>query len=114
MHVRRVGSHAQIDTPAKVNLFLEVLGKRADGYHEIETLLVTVTLYDTLIFIPRSNQEIELACRWMSGMLAQDRARRRAAAAGEEPLAGEIPAGPENLVWRAAALLRERSGCQQG
>ena len=35
-------------TPAKVNLFLEVLGRRPDGYHDLATLMVTVGLYDTL------------------------------------------------------------------
>ena len=38
--------------PAKVNLFLEVAGKRPDGYHEIATLMVAVSLYDTLEFAP--------------------------------------------------------------
>src|SRR5438046_39740 len=36
--------------PAKVNLHLEVLAKRSDGYHELETLMVAVSLYDTLEF----------------------------------------------------------------
>ena len=36
--------------PAKLNLFLEVLGRRADGFHEIETLMVAVTLFDTIYF----------------------------------------------------------------
>ena len=35
--------------PAKLNLFLKVLGKRADGYHELETLMLSVGLYDTLV-----------------------------------------------------------------
>jgi 4-diphosphocytidyl-2-C-methyl-D-erythritol kinase len=39
-----------VRAPAKVNLFLEVLAKRADGYHEIATLIVAVSLYDTLEF----------------------------------------------------------------
>src|SRR6185436_19586827 len=114
MHIRRVATHIEIDTPAKVNLLLEVLSKRSDGYHEIETALVAVTLYDTLIFIPRSDQELELASRWTGGIVAQDGATRSSAAVGDERLAVEIPVGPENLVWRAAALLRERSGCQRG
>ena len=43
-------SHALIvRTPAKVNLFLEVLHKRPDGYHEIATLIVAIRLYDTLV-----------------------------------------------------------------
>ncbi|MFH0965861.1 MAG: 4-(cytidine 5'-diphospho)-2-C-methyl-D-erythritol kinase [Planctomycetota bacterium] len=36
--------------PAKVNLFLEVLGRRADGYHEIETIMQTISLFDELSF----------------------------------------------------------------
>src|SRR5438270_13427077 len=44
--------------PAKLNLFLEVLGQRADGYHEIETLMVPVSLCDWLHF---SSNEAGLA-----------------------------------------------------
>ncbi|MBI2400170.1 MAG: 4-(cytidine 5'-diphospho)-2-C-methyl-D-erythritol kinase, partial [Deltaproteobacteria bacterium] len=36
-------------SPAKVNLFLRVLGKRADGYHEISTLMQPVSLFDELV-----------------------------------------------------------------
>ena len=38
--------------PAKINLFLRVLGKRADGYHDISSLLQKITLYDELTFVP--------------------------------------------------------------
>jgi 4-diphosphocytidyl-2-C-methyl-D-erythritol kinase len=37
-----------INTPAKINLTLEVLGKRPDGYHDIKSVIQTITLYDTL------------------------------------------------------------------
>ncbi|MDI6733063.1 MAG: hypothetical protein QME16_03945, partial [Planctomycetota bacterium] len=37
-------------SPAKVNLFLEVLYKRKDGYHEIESIMQTIALFDTLYF----------------------------------------------------------------
>ncbi len=37
-----------LKAPAKINLTLEVLGKRADGYHEIKSVVQTITLYDTL------------------------------------------------------------------
>src|ERR1700682_1275328 len=39
-----------VRAPAKVNLFLEVLGRRPDGFHEIATLMVAIRLMDTLIF----------------------------------------------------------------
>ncbi len=39
----------EVLAPAKLNLFLEILGRRPDGYHEIESLMVAVDLYDTLI-----------------------------------------------------------------
>ncbi len=75
--------------PAKVNLFLEVLGKRPDGYHEITTLMVAVRLFDTLVF--RAADELTLHC-------------------SDKRLSG----GPDNLVLKAANLLRERTGCKKG
>jgi 4-diphosphocytidyl-2-C-methyl-D-erythritol kinase len=47
--------------PAKINLFLRVLRKRADGYHDIVSLMQKITLYDELIFSPRS-QGVVLNC----------------------------------------------------
>jgi 4-diphosphocytidyl-2-C-methyl-D-erythritol kinase len=80
-----------VRAPAKVNLYLEVLAKRADGYHEIATLMVAVSLYDTLEFKEETSGEIQLDC--------------------DHP---ELTTGPENLVVRAAHLLRQRTGCQRG
>jgi 4-diphosphocytidyl-2-C-methyl-D-erythritol kinase len=42
-------SNIRIRTPAKINLFLRILARRSDGYHEIETLFQAVTVYDELI-----------------------------------------------------------------
>jgi 4-diphosphocytidyl-2-C-methyl-D-erythritol kinase len=69
--------------PAKLNLFLEVLGKRPDGYHALETLMVAVDLFDTLELRPLAGGAIELEC--------------------EPP---GLPTGPENLVYKAAERLR--------
>jgi 4-diphosphocytidyl-2-C-methyl-D-erythritol kinase len=77
--------------PAKVNLFLEVLAKRSDGYHEIATLMVAVSLTDTLEFKEDASGEIQLTC--------------------DQP---DLATGPENLILRAATLLRERTGCKRG
>jgi 4-diphosphocytidyl-2-C-methyl-D-erythritol kinase len=76
-----------IAAPAKLNLFLEVRGKRPDGYHELETLMVAVDLYDTLELRPLPGGELHLAC--------------------DPP---GLPTGPDNLVYQAADRLRRRAG----
>ncbi len=46
--------------PAKINLFLHVTGRRPDGYHTLQTLFRFVGLYDTLRFVPRSDNNVVL------------------------------------------------------
>lgn len=75
-----------VAAPAKLNLFLEVLGKRADGYHALETLMVAVDLYDTLEIRPRADGAITLVC--------------------DPP---GLSTGPDNLVYQAADRLRTRA-----
>ena len=72
--------------PAKVNLTLHVLGRRADGYHEIESLVAFADVGDRLTFVPGDT-------------LALDVTGPTAAAAGE---------GADNLVLKAARALAER------
>ncbi len=73
---------------AKINLGLRVFGRRADGYHEIETLLQSVDLHDTLTLTIQKQPGIELkiASPW------------------------PIVEGRENLAHRAAALITSRVG----
>jgi len=77
--------------PAKVNLFLEVLARRSDGYHDVATLMVAVGLYDRLEFREDRSGKVTLHCDWPG-----------------------LSTGPENLVTRAADLLRRRTCCQSG
>src|SRR5438045_7199919 len=56
----RTASGLVVRAPAKVNLFLEVLGKRPDGYHDLATLMVAVSLYDTLEFKEDRSQALAL------------------------------------------------------
>jgi len=114
MHVRRSATHVEILTPAKVNLFLAVLAKRPDGYHEIETVLVAVTAFDRLLFVPGRQAEIKLEVRWATGLAAQEARQGNRGEAARKLLYGEIPLGPENLVSKAVALVRERAAIQQG
>lgn len=81
----------QIRSYAKINLGLEVVGKRPDHYHEIRTLFQTVGLFDILEFCRTSSHDIIL--------FGTDRT---------------ILWGEDNLVYRAASLLREQSGSSRG
>lgn len=78
--------------PAKINLHLEVLGRRPDGFHELRTLLATVGVWDTLEVRPAPPGVVEL----------------------ETVPTGAVPAGGENLVVRAATELRRRCGIAEG
>ena len=70
-------------TPAKINLGLFILGKRPDGYHDLETLFQMVSLYDT-VELESLDGKIELVC--------------------DDP---RVPAGESNLMIQAARLLQE-------
>jgi 4-diphosphocytidyl-2-C-methyl-D-erythritol kinase len=82
----------KIRAPAKVNLFLRVLGRRRDGYHLLDTLMVPVSLYDDIEIrrLPAKPQES---------------ANPRITIACDNPA---VPPGEENLAYRAAQLLLKR------
>lgn len=77
-------------SPCKVNLLLNILGRRADGFHEVESLMHPVALYDELSF-SRSRAGIELSC--------------------SDPA---LPTDSQNLVHRAAGLFLKASGVTDG
>lgn len=115
MHVRRAGTSVEVLTPAKLNLHLEVLARRADGYHEIETLMTAITICDTLVFEPLDQPRLELDCRWACGIAAMEAARHlRTLACDPSDKLGDLPAGPDNLAWKTVALVRERAGTKVG
>lgn len=77
----------EIRVPAKINLWLEVVGKRSDGYHDLSSLMLPISIYDTIrIEIGADSGPISVACDVPS-----------------------IPRNQENLAWRAADLFREAS-----
>ncbi len=77
-------------SPCKVNLLLNILGKRADGFHELETVMHPVAVFDRLSF-ERAGHGVQLTCN--------------------EP---SLPADSRNLVHRAASLFLEESGIKDG
>ncbi len=72
--------------PAKVNLTLAVLGRRADGYHELDSLVAFAGCHDTLRLEPDAPEGLTIA----------------------GPTAGKAGAGPDNLVLKAAYALRQQ------
>jgi 4-diphosphocytidyl-2-C-methyl-D-erythritol kinase len=79
-----------IDTPAKINLFLKILGKRPDGYHDIYSLVQTVNLYDTLTI-----SEIDRGTELIGNTT-------------------KVPLDSSNIIWKAVELLRRLTGFAQG
>lgn len=76
-----------VTAPAKVNLHLEVLGLRSDGFHELAMVMQSIDLCDRLSVANRADGDLQLSCD-----------------------APELSIADDNLVLRAARLLRDRSG----
>lgn len=76
----------QLSAPAKLNLLLRILGRRADGYHELQTVFQLLDFGDTLGFSPRNDGRISISCPGL-----------------------EIPT-ENNLIYRAALLLKSTAG----
>ena len=86
----------RLRTNSKLNLFLRVLGRRADGYHEIETIFHGIDLADDVSVTPTSSGNLEVSMRF------------------EEEDLGTIPPAEENLVSEVARLLVERGAVDGG
>ena len=82
--------HSRWPAPAKLNLFLHVVGRRADGYHLLQTVFRFIDRCDWLRFSPRGDDRIELVT----------------------PTPGVPP--DDDLTVRAARLLQAHTGCRQG
>ncbi|MHC4890050.1 MAG: 4-(cytidine 5'-diphospho)-2-C-methyl-D-erythritol kinase [Planctomycetota bacterium] len=85
--ITTVSNGLLVRAPAKINLSLLIAGKRPDGYHEIETVMAKLDLYDEILIEPGLKAGLELVCK------------------GPYP----APLGKENLVYQAGKLLM--NGC---
>lgn len=79
-----------ISNPAKINLYLDVLGKRPDGYHELQMIMQRISLYDD-IYVSKTNSGIEVTC---------DKAH--------------IPTGEKNIAYKAAKVFKDKFGIKEG
>lgn len=86
-----------IRCPAKLNLFLEVGGKRQDGYHEIETIMAPLRLADTLSLRARADGDLTLRVDYCEGMTCEG-----------------MPAPVENLVYRVVDGFRKAAAIDAG
>lgn len=102
----RVGWRCHV--PCKINLFLEVLGKRPDGYHDLDTVMLAISLCDTLDIFPRSDDQLRLELD-----LSQAQSLSGTGSAAEDP-AWCIPTDASNLVLRALEQLRVSLGQSSG
>ncbi len=78
-------------SPAKINLYLKVINKRPDGFHNLVTLFERINLFDDLSFVATQTGKIRLFC--------------------DHP---QMPLGPKNLIYKAARLLQEKHSVDLG
>jgi 4-diphosphocytidyl-2-C-methyl-D-erythritol kinase len=111
VYVRRFAGGVEILAPAKLNLFLEVLSRRGDGFHEIESLIVPISLFDTLIFREETSQQLTLRCQWACGL---GKTARPNGLTSSSVIWEKLPEGYDNVAMRAVDLLRCRAGIAAG
>lgn len=86
---RYAGESVTLQTPAKINLSLDITGKRPDGYHTLRSVFQTVGIYDTLTITKTApGQPMTLTC--------------------SDPA---VPCDERNLVWKAAVRLLGEKPC---
>lgn len=83
-----------LEANAKINLTLDILGRREDGYHEVVMVMQEISLHDTLT-MKKNSGDIQISVT----------------IEGQE---GLLPADESNLCWRAAALMRKEYGLSGG
>jgi len=84
-------NQVKIKAMAKVNLGLDVLRRRENGYHDVKMVMQTVDLYDELTVVKEEGEEIRITSN-----------------------VGELPLNEDNLIYKAATLLFDKTGKRRG
>ena len=79
----------ELSTPAKINLFLRITGRRPDGYHELDSLFLPISLFDRIVveIAPAAASSVSIRCNW-----------------------ADMPLDSRNLAVRAAQLFLTEAG----
>ena len=110
MYFHRRDDQLTLHAPAKVNLTLEILARRPDGFHELETLMLAVSVCDTLTIESTAAGELQVRCEWAAGLLAVAADLQVC----QSSIWQDLPATKDNLVYKALDRLRVASGTTQG
>ena len=84
------GPPSAVRSGCKINLYLDVLGRRPDGYHDVVSVMEPLALFDRIVFQDQP-RGIKVTCDHL-----------------------EVPTGSGNLAWRAADLFRKETGVKRG
>ena len=90
MRIEQADDRITVHAPAKLNLYLEVLSRRTDGYHELDTVIQAIDIYDRLDLIP-ADRGVHLSCS-----------------------SPDLPTDERNIVHRAAESILERADAKRG
>ncbi|MEM6799045.1 MAG: 4-(cytidine 5'-diphospho)-2-C-methyl-D-erythritol kinase [Planctomycetota bacterium] len=104
-YLRKTTTGLLVQAPAKLNLYLDVQGRRPDGFHDLETLIVPINLFDSLYIAPNDARGSAITLR-----VHDLRPRENRLSGIDEP----IPTDGRNLVVRALEKLREAIGIDRG
>lgn len=85
-----------VEAYAKINLSLDVIRRREDGYHELRSVMQSLSLHDTVEIIKKADAGISVELT------------------NEDAEFSDIPLGEGNLVYKAAALMKERFSIEDG
>lgn len=86
---------AELIAPAKINLMLDVTGRRQDGFHTLNTIMQSISLADRLFIESNGSGDISLGCR-------------------ADGISDEIPNGKKNIAYKAARAFLDYSGADCG
>lgn len=97
MNIREIDNRLFVSTPAKLNLFLEIRAKRDDGFHELETIMSELSIYDQMRFAPSGDGQLSLQVETAPSI---------------EP--GAVPADETNLVMKTLQVMCDLAGKAYG